>query len=372
MTARFITVHLLHALPLHNLNRDQNGLPKTAFDGGVQRGRLSSQSLKRAARVALRNGGFDLSVRTRLGAEQVLEAAKAYSAANDLALDDKAAAKEAAFIVRGLTNKDAKKDPDPKGATKEPDPKDGDNVILLARSEITALGKAVVDAQHGGQAATEDDLVADCRSAALDVAAFGRMFAKAQTKGTQAAVAVSHAITCHPIQFTVDYFSAVDDVKVDDSGAAHIGMAYYTSGVYYHSFTVDVEQLRRSWTMFGQDGWREQMAALVKALITALPSGKYTNTAAHTLPFIVLAEAQHLRVNYGFDAPVQSGPEGGYALTSALALAQQREIALTFDPTNFGESIAYVAGTVAVDLKSPSADSIDDVVKFVVHATHEA
>lgn len=363
MTTRFVTVHLLHALPLHNLNRDQNGLPKTAFDGGVQRGRLSSQSLKRAARVALRNGGFDLSVRTRLGAEQVLEAARTYGAANGLALDEKAAAKEASVIVRGLTNKDANKDQDPE---------DSENVILLARAEITALGKAVVDAQHGGKAATEDDLVADCTSAALDVAAFGRMFAKAQTKGTQAAVAVSHAVTCHPIQFTVDYFSAVDDVKVDDSGAAHIGMAYYTSGVYYHSFTIDVQQLRRSWTMFGQDGWREQMTALIKALITALPSGKDTNTAAHTLPLIVLAEAQHLRVNYGFDTPVQSGPEGGYAQTSALALAQQREIALTFDPTNFGESIAYVAGTVAVDLKSPTASSIDDLVRFVVDATDQA
>ena len=51
----FITVHILRALPMHNLNRDQNGLPKSQFDGGIQRARLSSQSIKRPARIAFRD-----------------------------------------------------------------------------------------------------------------------------------------------------------------------------------------------------------------------------------------------------------------------------------------------------------------------------
>ncbi|MFV0550841.1 MAG: type I-E CRISPR-associated protein Cas7/Cse4/CasC, partial [Anaerorhabdus sp.] len=65
----FITAHILRALPMHNLNRDQNGLPKSQFDGGIQRGRLSSQSLKRPARIAFRDkvakiAGAPASIRT--------------------------------------------------------------------------------------------------------------------------------------------------------------------------------------------------------------------------------------------------------------------------------------------------------------------
>ncbi|WP_277869190.1 hypothetical protein [Nocardioides houyundeii] len=34
MSHKFITVHTVTALPLHNMNRDQSGLPKSQFDGG--------------------------------------------------------------------------------------------------------------------------------------------------------------------------------------------------------------------------------------------------------------------------------------------------------------------------------------------------
>ena len=45
----FIQLHLLTAYAPANLNRDDSGRPKTAFMGGVERLRVSSQSLKRAA-----------------------------------------------------------------------------------------------------------------------------------------------------------------------------------------------------------------------------------------------------------------------------------------------------------------------------------
>ncbi len=44
----FIQLHLLTAYAPANLNRDESGRPKTAFMGGVERLRVSSQSLKRA------------------------------------------------------------------------------------------------------------------------------------------------------------------------------------------------------------------------------------------------------------------------------------------------------------------------------------
>ncbi|MDI5434700.1 type I-E CRISPR-associated protein Cas7/Cse4/CasC, partial [Salmonella enterica subsp. enterica serovar Kentucky] len=44
--------HFLTAYAPANLNRDESGRPKTAFMGGVERLRVSSQSLKRAWRVS--------------------------------------------------------------------------------------------------------------------------------------------------------------------------------------------------------------------------------------------------------------------------------------------------------------------------------
>ena len=50
--ARFVQLHLLTFYPPANLNRDDTGRPKTAIIGGVERLRISSQSLKRAVRTS--------------------------------------------------------------------------------------------------------------------------------------------------------------------------------------------------------------------------------------------------------------------------------------------------------------------------------
>jgi CRISPR system Cascade subunit CasC len=49
---QFIQLHLLVSYPPANLNRDDLGRPKTAKMGGVDRLRVSSQSLKRAWRTS--------------------------------------------------------------------------------------------------------------------------------------------------------------------------------------------------------------------------------------------------------------------------------------------------------------------------------
>ncbi|HLP25950.1 MAG TPA: type I-E CRISPR-associated protein Cas7/Cse4/CasC, partial [Acidobacteriota bacterium] len=47
---KLIELHILQSFPVSCLNRDDVGAPKTAVFGGVNRARLSSQSLKRAIR----------------------------------------------------------------------------------------------------------------------------------------------------------------------------------------------------------------------------------------------------------------------------------------------------------------------------------
>ncbi len=49
---KFIQLHILTSYPPSNLNRDDMGRPKTAKMGGVDRLRISSQSLKRCWRTS--------------------------------------------------------------------------------------------------------------------------------------------------------------------------------------------------------------------------------------------------------------------------------------------------------------------------------
>ena len=62
-------IHMLKNYPPTNLNRDDTGAPKTCVFGGVTRGRISSQCLKRSWRTSdlfkTEVGEENLGVRTR-------------------------------------------------------------------------------------------------------------------------------------------------------------------------------------------------------------------------------------------------------------------------------------------------------------------
>ena len=80
MASTYIDIHVLQSVPPSNLNRDDTGTPKTAFYGGVERARVSSQAWKRATRrhfaeqVEARQLTADqLAVRTKRAVAQVAE-----------------------------------------------------------------------------------------------------------------------------------------------------------------------------------------------------------------------------------------------------------------------------------------------------------
>jgi|JI8StandDraft_1071087.scaffolds.fasta_scaffold46261_3 CRISPR system Cascade subunit CasC len=341
-----VTVHLLRELPMHNLNRDQNGLPKSQFDGGIQRARISSQATKRPARIQFRKSVSGMasapaSFRTMDSNAVVHVVRRAREIAGE-DFDEAAAKKAASAVVRSLA-KSTKEDAD--GSDSAPAATKKDNILLFSDAEFDTLAQALADAQRGGNDPDVDDFIQDFKSPSLDIAAFGRMFANRADKSTQGAVAVSHAVTTHEMSLTIDYFTAVDDYEADepkqDSGAGHLGLAYFTSGVYYSTFTVDPGQLVRSWSSISAPSARDQLIALVEALITALPSGKLTNTNAHTFPYVVVVEEQHLRNAYGFETPVSRAREGGYKESSVRALSHQASLARTFQASNYVDTIVY-------------------------------
>lgn len=355
-----LTLHILIAVPWSNLNRDDTGTPKRTRLGGVQRAMLSSQSLKRAARVQFENesmaaGLADPSVRSVNLAAMVADRALAIAPDADV----KKVHADARKLIGTLT-----KASDPKaGDAEEEAAKDSNRSAWLSAEELETAAQRIAQKNIDAEKAEADDLVEPGRTGSLAIAAFGRMFANSPASTTEAAVAVGPAITTHEAEIEIDYFSTVDDAPStgQGKGASYLGLAQFTSGVFYRSVTIDRDELKRNWTGIDSEAAPELLSMMVKALIRALPRGKKNATAPYTLPLLVLAEEQKYRTAYDFEAPVAQGSasvDGGFGAASIERLALQRRAAMGFDPENF-PGTAHLSG-VAVD---DSLDLAGDVEK---------
>ncbi|NTW39270.1 MAG: type I-E CRISPR-associated protein Cas7/Cse4/CasC [Cellulomonadaceae bacterium] len=361
---RYLTLHVLSALPWHNLNRDERGMPKTLTQGGVSRAMLSSQSLKRAARLAYEQSVSDASYRSAGHAHQLVADRVAAIAVRDgkPVPDPDKTSKAAREAVSLLVKKAAAEGAETRA--------DKDTNVWLSEDEIDLLAHAVLAETSAKDAAKQ---VGDGgATASLAIAAFGRMFAASPHQQTVAAIAVSPATTTHAMIFETDYFTVVDDLNelyaeaAAAKGASFLDSAHYTSGVYYRAITIDRDQLRRSWSSFADPAAAGRVRALVRSLVLALPSGKAASSAPYTKPLLVLAEEQTTRTAYEFDTPVTPDTDGGYKRRSVEALIAQRADALAFDPAGFGPATA--AGTQIAQLtfdENVTTGNLDTVVDHV-------
>lgn len=359
-----LTLHIVNTIPWSNLNRDDSGTPKRAVIGGVLRGMLSSQSIKRAARTDYETRSLDHSVRSTNLAALVADRAQVINPN----VEAKAATADAKKLVSGLV----KSSGGPEGpAVGEPVKESGISSWLSAEEIETAAAAVAAGAvtirkeptvaqlkknEEGAEVPIE--FVEPGLTGSLSIAAFGRMFASTPQANTAAAIAVSPAMSVHKAVIETDYFSTVDDspTAAQGAGASFLGVASYTSGVFYRTVTIDREQLKKNWTGRDSSTAREQLELMVHALIYKLPSGKKNATAPYVAPLAVLAEEQSYRLAYDFETPVLPGDDGGYASSTVRRLAEAQAAALVFDGGNFGT--ARIAGTVE-GLEAFKADKTD-------------
>lgn len=342
-THPYLTVHTLTALPSHNLNRDENGAPKQVVEGGVTRARLSSQSLKRAARVEFeRQVERDAqSVRTKVAADVVIARVEELMGKSVPKKTAEAIATRVAVLTRD-TEKDDRKD----------------TIVWLSADEIERVAHAFVNGRE------DADVVQATSTRSLAIAAFGRMFANAPGLSTPAAIAVSDSTTTHAATIELDYFAAVDDVA-GHGGAGQLGFTMQTTGVYYRSFTIDRAQLARNWDLDLATAEAEtELRHLVRGLTLALPSGRAAGSAPYTLPALVIAEPQAHRVAYDFHAPVTAS-ETGYLDASIAALLNKAADAEAFDPDLFGERF-YTGTEAARHLPNVTTGSLAGFTDFVL------
>ena len=377
-----VEIHVLQSFPPANLNRDENGMPKSTVFGGRPRARISSQCQKRAVRLhyreqedpkvdasqfAQRSRGWMPELKALLVAKEIPEA-QAETAAK-LALE-----------VLGAKFEDGKVE--------------SKTILFLGKTEIAAIADILVknwEAVAAGLSAKEpalpkkDPNLPKVIENALkdtgkpgDVALFGRMMASLPTVNVEAAVQMAHAISVNALQQEFDFFTAVDDLSTgDDQGADHIGETGYNSSTYYRFTTLDTEQLRKNLGSDDQVSLITQVFA--ESFIKAIPTGHQNGFAAHSLPaavMIVVRKGQPISLVDAFENPI--APKGGKSLLeNAVSKLDSHWAELC---KMYGEKSVVFKGVVTRTqlsqqleaLKDCEKPSIDELIKDAIEAKAKA
>jgi len=321
---KLIELHILQSFPVSCLNRDDVGSPKTAVFGGVNRARLSSQSLKRAIREYAQDnlpGARFGGERTKLIVQPLTDALKRHGVT-----DDKAALEHAKNIADKLAKLDAKAE-DTKVGT----------LTFLAPSEIDSIASQVATLLQGNPKSKdyEKNLDKFCKQTGLldgaDIALFGRMVASLPSLTLEGAAMFSHALSTHKADNDLDFFSAVDDRKPagDDAGAGMIGTLEFSSAVYYRYAALNLDLLADG-AHLGKLSLAERKTvvdAFIRATLIAVPGARKNSMNAHTLPGYVLgtykSAGQPVQLINAFESPVR--PKSGLLAESTTALKQHHE-----------------------------------------------
>lgn len=316
----FLDAHILHAVPYSNLNRDNLGTPKQMIYGGAARARISSQCTKRATRLWLEaNTDLGVALRTRRLPQSLREE---LTDSHGFADEDACEAVRRLFKLAGI-------DIDKTPATEL----QGNQLTFTTAEAVRALAHKVAKHRETISAknfsptkSVKDDLLEPLRMHNAVIALCGRMLAESSAgMNVDGALQVAHAFTTHASTVEQDYFTAVDDVVLssdEETGAGHINVNEFTSGVFYRHATIGLESLRES-----LDGSETTVAEVVTSFLKAFtlsePTGKQNTANAHTRPALVAVTLRRDRpasFASAFERPVSASRDGGHMTESITRL----------------------------------------------------
>ena len=343
-----LELHILQNFAPSNLNRDDTGSPKSCEFGGYRRARISSQCLKRAIReqFKVQDTGLEQAQRTKRIVEVVTKALAADQRDPATALTVVQAALGSIGLATATDGQYESAVGNGNGAPVLTFPKT-QYLLFVGEREVQALtdfcrahwdALAAADpAAEGGRGKKKTPTAelpkgaADGLKRALDggraadLALFGRMLADLPERNIDAASQVAHAISTHQVGIEFDYYTAVDDLKPDDTaGADMIGTVEFNSACYYRYANIDLGQLRKN---LGGDGdlARKAVEAFLVASRDAEPTGKQNSFSARNKPSFVFAVVRD---------------SGFWSLANAFA----RPVRPQRDEDIVGESIERLAG----------------------------
>ena len=325
-----VELHVLRAPPCASANRDDNNAPKSTEYGGVTRGRISSQALKRALKKILKElfgiemakSGYDINgCRSRkvnsLIKESLTELLKEESVDQIEELVSK--------VHDGLFGKGKKGSKEKEG--------DKEGVLLYfwtssETNEISELCKLIVDeyskdndkkTQKKTDKAFEkaiEQVKKDYKVTSLlnsiDIAYFGRMVGNTPQMDVEAACSKAHAITTHELSNEVDWFTSLDDLS-EDQGAGHIGSEEFVSACYYDGTVVDLGILGDNLSDSTPEQLKQILRNVIKSTIHTWPTGKQHSFFSHVAPDYVMVrvtEGVPLQFGNAFEEPVKAVNKG--------------------------------------------------------------
>lgn len=407
-----VQIHMLQSVPPGNLNRDNTGQPKKCLFGGVTRGRISSQCLKRNIRRSKtfqEAFGGELATRTKYLPRLVADALAEVQGfpEEDLEGVKKGIAglfKKEAKAEAAADNESASNDVSTADVTPQlvffPPPFAGKVAILidqLRQEEPRAFGKLIGAKQKKGT--KEEEKAADQalerlkanafhakEAMSVDVALFGRMTTTDLIADVEASCQVAHAISTHMTLTEGDYFTAMDDrqddfiaSQVDRKGAAFLGsgdtVTFFNSAVFYKYFNVDTDALAGALGESGKEAAQKAAVALLEAAATATPSGKQNSFAAHSLPELILVEVSPDKVPLSYaNAFLEPVTGGDLMAESARALGAYCEsLAAAYsgpDTRRFLLSVGNAA-KASVDIQATPARTLAELKDLVREAVAE-
>ena len=337
-----IEIHALQNFAPSNLNRDDTGAPKDALFGGTRRARVSSQCLKRSVRQYFQGlvdqnalASDDVAFRTKRLLDDLVKSLVKSGR-------DKEEAEQKARLALGAMELTVKED----GKT--------EYLLFLGQREIsgiadiihekwdsiTASDAAPTEGKKPGKAKKQAAQSADPElkkaldkvfngGKALDVALFGRMLADMPEKNQNAACQVAHAISTHSVEREFDFYTAVDDLKPEDSaGADMIGTVEFNSACFYRYAVVDWEKLVEN-LQNDRELAAKGLRAFLEGFVVAEPTGKQNTFAAHNPPEFVAVTVRHntapRNLANAFETPVRVTKDESLTRKLAEELAKKAQ-----------------------------------------------
>jgi len=346
-TKNFINFHVLISHSPSCLNRDDVNMQKTAVFGGVNRVRISSQSLKRAMRKSNYYESHLGQASTRTRDLEKITPLFVEKLRNEF--DPSLVAKTMELFVRAKTA-DEESETDVQEDTTGGESKKL-AVAPWALEEIRALCGIVKDIsltddevnkakekaakQKGKKKKSEQEFIDDALAkkrakvvqdkievvrkaiaSALDIVLSGRMATSGLMTTVDGSLAVAHAITTHAVEpQDVDWFTAVDDLQ--EKGSGHLDTQQFSSGVFYRYASLNLKQLQVNLGLLSDMKSKETPESRKRALeiakhafhmlATVVPSAKQQSFAAHNrADFAIVSFAdQPISLANAFEQPVK-------------------------------------------------------------------
>ena len=317
MSSYYVDIHVLQSVPPSNVNRDDTGSPKSALYGGVRRARVSSQAWKKAVRTSFKD--FLPASQTGARTLRAVELLMNRLTADPYRLAQEDARQKALAVAKALGLKAdkprVKEGSGPEGVERT------QYLVFYSNQQLDRLAQLAATSE--GKISSSDAKKAADSDHGIEVALFGRMVADSRGLNVDSAVQVAHALSTHAVEIESDYFTAVDDYKLDedDAGAGMIGTVEFTSETLYRFATVAVSTLEDN--LGDVDLTADAAAAFVRGFVVSMPTGKQNTFANNTLPDAVVVQIRKGRSASfvgAFEDAITS-TTGGFVEASCKALA---------------------------------------------------